>query len=437
MSVKRIVGVSVLLVVLLAASGCSMLPSLPGTADDEPETAPVLVQSDRRVVTAEAVIEPADWSQVAYAVGGTVTEVLVNEGDLVRVDQVLVRLDSVHQEASVAQAQAVLQKAQARLDELKAGARQEEIDVALAAVASAKVQLVRLQEGLRPEEIAPSEAALAVAEASLQKVHEGASEDMLIAARADLANALALQQQAQAAYDLVRGQPHVGALPQSLQLEQATNAVIAAQAFLDELQSGASAADIAIASAQILQAQAQIDMLELPARPSDIAATNAEILRAEAQLSLIEAPLRPETIAGTKADVAAAAVALQQAELARADMELRSPVSGTATDVRLQVGDQVAPGVPVLVLATLDAFTVRTIDLKELDVARVQVGQPVAISVDALPEHEFTGTVQEIGLQAGNYHGDVVYDVTIKLEKSDGWELLRWGMTAVARIKVE
>ena len=132
--------------------------------------------------------------------------------------------------------------------------------------------------------------------------------------------------------------------------------------------------------------------------------------------------------------MASAQAALDQATRTLADRELHAPIAGAATDVNLKVGDQIAPGVPVITLADLSRFFVRTDDLTELDVARVAVGQPAVVTVDALPGREFSGTVREIGLQAGDHLGDVVYDVLIELAGSDGLDGLRWGMTAVANI---
>ncbi len=386
-------------------------------------------------IIAEGAIEPASWNEIAYPVAGTVEEVLVVEGDLVEEGQILARLDSVYQQAALAQAEAGLRRAEARLEELKAGPRPQEIEVAQTAIEAAQAQLDRIQQPARPVEIAPAQAALGIAQASLQKVQEGASEDLLIAARADLANADAAVAQAQAAYDRVANEPNVGALPQSLALQQATNARQAAQARLNEASRGATAADLAIARRQVEQAQAQLDLLNAPARSADIAAAQAEINRAAAQLSLLEAGARPETIAAAEADVASAQAALDQATRTVADRELRAPIGGTATDVRLKVGDQIAPGVPVITLADLSRFFVRTDDLTELDVARVAVDQPAVVTVDALPGREFSGTVREIGLQAGDHLGDVVYDVLIELAGNDGLDGLRWGMTAVAGIE--
>lgn len=434
---KTFAGIA--LISLLALAGCNA--ALPGQEPAVPAApAAVPTASTTRAggdVIAEGAVEPSHWNEIAYPVNGSVVEVLVKEGDLVEEDQILARLDSVYQQAALAQAEAGLRRAEARLEELNAGPRPQEIEVAQTAIEAAQAQLARIQEGARPEEIAPATAALGIAQASLQKVQEGASEDLLIAARADLANADAAVAQAQAAYDKVALEPNVGALPQSLQLEQATNARQAAQARLNELSSGATAADIAIARRQVEQAQAQINLLNAPARAADIAAAQAEINRAAAQLSLLEAGARPETIAAAEADVASAQAALDQASRALEERELRAPVGGSATDVRLKIGDQIAPGVPVITLADLSRFFVRTNDLNELDVARVAVGQPAVVTVDALPGREFSGTVREIGLQAGDHLGDVVYDVLIELAANEGLDGLRWGMTAVTNIETK
>jgi multidrug resistance efflux pump len=386
---------------------------------------------------AEAVIEPAEWNEVAFASGGTVAEVLVEEGDVIEEGQLLARLDAVQQEAAVAQAEAGLRRAQARVDELKAGPRPQEIEAAKAAIEGAQAQLDRILQGVKPEEVAAAEASLGVAKASLQKVLEGASEQSLIAARADLANAEAQLQQAQAAYDRVKSEKDITARPESLALQQATHAYEAAKARLNDLKKGATSADVAIARAQVKQAQAQIDALEAPAQSADIAAAQAEIRRAEAQLALLEAGVRPETIAAAEADVTAAQAALDQAETALADMEMHALLAGTVTDVQIEVGDQVGPGQTLVVIAALDQFYVRTIDLVELDVARVNVGQPVVVTVDAFPEREFEGGVHEIALQAKDYRGDVVYDVTVKLSDPELSEALRWGMTAMVKIQTE
>jgi hypothetical protein len=67
----------------------------------------------------------------------------------------------------------------------------------------------------------------------------------------------------------------------------------------------------------------------------------------------------------------------------------------------------------------------------------VAVGQPAAVSVDALPDREFGGLVSEVALQAKDYRGDVVYDITVELTDPESLEALRWGMTAMVTIETD
>ena len=126
-------------------------------------------------VVADAAVVPVLESSLSMPAGGIVQEVLVAEGDTVEAGQPLLRLRSLSQQAAVAQAEAGVAQAQARVDELKAGPRPEEITVAQAAVDTAAAQLDRLSAGARAEDIAASQAALDGARASLQKAQEGGS----------------------------------------------------------------------------------------------------------------------------------------------------------------------------------------------------------------------------------------------------------------------
>ena len=434
---KWIIGIVVLAVLGIVGYVVVTQGGLNATASElTPEAAadipPVKASSE---VVADAVVVPARSANLSLASGGIVAEVLVAEGDAVEAGQVLLRLDEARQRAAVAQAEAQVRRAQSALAEAQAGPRPAEIAAAQATIEAAQAQLARIQQGARPEEVTAAEAALAAARASLQKVKEGPREGELIAARADLANAEAALQQAQAAYDRVKSEPNIGARPEALQLEQATNAYNAAQARLDALQEGATAADIAAVRAQVDQAQAQLDGLQAPARPAEIAAAEAEIRRAQAQLELLEAGARPETIAGIEADVAAAEAALQQAEIALAETELHAPFAGTIAALSAKAGEQIAPGSPVVVLADLSAWQIETDDLTEINVVRVQEGDAVTINFDAIPDLELPGKVVRIKAIGENKMGDITYTVIIVPDRHD--ERLRWNMTASVVIEPE
>jgi len=121
-----------------------------------------------------------------------------------------------------------------------------------------------------------------------------------------------------------------------------------------------------------------------------------------------------------------------QAELALAQTEICAPFAGTISQIDIEVGERVNPGRPVLVLAALDRLRVRTTDLMELDMARIADGQPVVVTVDALPDVTLAGYVKRIHGRSVEVRGDVTYPVYVALEETA--LALRWGMTTMVEI---
>ena len=117
------------------------------------------------------------------------------------------------------------------------------------------------------------------------------------------------------------------------------------------------------------------------------------------------------------------------------ELSIRAPFDATVVELTVEAGDTASPGQMVAVLATLDRLQVRTTDLIELDVVRVEAGQPVTVTFDALPDAPLLAGVARIADQPERHLGDVTYPVIIEPQRSLGE--LRWGMTAFAEIDVE
>lgn len=383
-------------------------------------------------VVADAHLTPVQRADLSLSVGGIVADVLVQEGEAVQAGQLLVRLNANQQQVAVARAQADLQRAQARLQELKAPPRTEEVAQANAALTAAQARYKRLADAALPGNIAAAEAGLNASQAGLSKVLEGASEQQLIAARADLANAQAVLKQAQSAYNLVKWRNDLGATPQSATLQQATNNYEAAQARLADLERGASQADVAAASAQVRQAQAQLKTLR-DAMPADMAAAQADVSAQQAQLDLLLAGPRAETVAVAEADVAAATTALQQALVALGETELRAPFTGTVASLTIEQGEQAAPGIALARLANLTTWEVETEDLTELDIVGIAPGTQVQLTFDAIPDLKMNGTVKRVRPIGTDNRGDIVYTVVIDPAQQDPRFL--WNMTTVVTLQ--
>ncbi len=136
-------------------------------------------------------------------------------------------------------------------------------------------------------------------------------------------------------------------------------------------------------------------------------------------------------------DIAEAKAAKAQAMLdaARANLSqavLTAPFDGAVVSIQAIPGGLVLPDQAVVMLATLGDLQVETTDLSERDIARVKIGQPASIYIEAL-DVTVSGEVIRISPISKTVGGDVVFPVTIELDQQpDG---LLWGMTAEVKIK--
>lgn len=388
-------------------------------------------QEDYQVV-AEAVVLPVRYATLSMQASGVVAELAVEEGTVVEGGQLILRLNDAHQRAAVAQAEASLASARARLAGLEAGARSAEIAAAQASLDAAQARLARLEQGSRTEELAAARASLEAAQVSLQRLYEGPDEHTRIAANADLANAEAALRQTQAAYDQVASRSDVVMLPQSLALQQATNSYEAAKARYGALFAEPDADVVANARARVAQAEATVKLLEEPTTENEIAEAEAMVRQVQAQLDLLLAGARDEEIAAAASLVKEAEAALQQAQASLADTELRAPFGGTVAALTVKVGEQVVAGQPLVELADLSEWQVETDDLTELDVVRVQEGDPVAVTFDAIDGLRLAGTVTRVKAIGQETLGDITYTVVVRLVEQDA--RLRWNMTAVVTV---
>jgi HlyD family secretion protein len=114
-------------------------------------------------------------------------------------------------------------------------------------------------------------------------------------------------------------------------------------------------------------------------------------------------------------------------------MELIAPGDGTITMVGIKVGE-LSGGQPAFVLTDLSQHHV-DVTVDEIDIGRVAEGQPVTVTLDALPGEMLGGWVDMIADTAQLDTGVVTYKVTVRLHPTDA--PLRVGMTANVDIVTE
>ena len=119
---------------------------------------------------------------------------------------------------------------------------------------------------------------------------------------------------------------------------------------------------------------------------------------------------------------------LEAAEAGVAAFSVIAPFEGVVADLNAKLGGSINAGEPAVTVADFSQWLVQTTDLTEIDVVNLAAGQPVTITLDAIPEAELTGEILSIGQTFAENQGDIVYEVTILL--TDTHPAMRWGMTA-------
>lgn len=338
-----------------------------------------------------------DLRQVALAFNGSdrIAAVCVEEGDRVRVGQLLAELDTRRLEAVLAEAQGQLAAQQQVLLRLKNGTRPEEVAKVRAQLASLQQVLLRLKNGARPEELAQARATLD-------------------AARVDAANARANSAR-------VKGLQASGASTQ----QDVDNA----QTALDE------------AEAKVVFTQKALDLVVSGPRKEDVAEAEAKVAAGQATLDLAIAGPQKEDIDEAEGLVKAreGAVALAQQQLK--DARLISPTAGVIRSRIMEPGEMASPLKPVFSIAVTEPKWVRAY-LSESDLGKAHSGMPASVAVDSFPGRSFEGWVGFISptaeftpkaIQTPDLRTSLVYEVRVIVK--DPADELRLGQPATVRLQ--
>ena len=135
-----------------------------------------------------------------------------------------------------------------------------------------------------------------------------------------------------------------------------------------------------------------------------------------------------------EADVAAAQARVDAAKATLNLAQLSAPFEGTITEINSMSGDQVSAGLPAFRIDDFSRLLV-DVELSEIDINSVELGQTVSLSFDAILEKNYSGKVVEVGKIGKNTQGVINFMVTVELIDPD--ELVRPGMTAAVNIVVK
>jgi RND family efflux transporter MFP subunit len=125
----------------------------------------------------------------------------------------------------------------------------------------------------------------------------------------------------------------------------------------------------------------------------------------------------------------AAAAQMHEAQKRLGDTRLRAPISGFVGIKRIDVGDTVGAGIPVISVLDLNPVKVR-VAIPESEIGRVQQGSRATVSIPSLGDRKFEGKVETVGVAADP--ASRTYAVKVAVPNPD--RLLRAGLVSEARI---
>ena len=366
-----------------------LLNACGGGGNQAAASTPIPTVVAENVITAEGRLEPVHYADIAFNANGTVSEVLVSEGQQVKEGDVIAFLEnSESKQADVANAEQAFLEAQRAFDGAEAAALSKLAD-ASEAVRKAQNEMDNFDIPSDLRNMSPS-GAMAYTATKLEE--------------ARVAFEPYRNNEERLAKEIQRENPGIG----NEQVYRSMANVLKKQ--LDD------------AWADYFKA------IKWTTLEANLESAKVDLANAQKEHDALLSGSNTGEKALAEATYEAARANLEAARAALADVELRAPFDGTIAGLKIKGRESVTPGQVVVSVADLSGWNVKTTDLTELDVVDIAKGQPVTITLDAVPDKILNGKIALIGQNYSEKQGDIVYEVTVKLDES--LPDMRWGMTA-------
>jgi HlyD family secretion protein len=209
--------------------------------------------------------------------------------------------------------------------------------------------------------------------------------------------------------------------------------------------------DPALLQAQVLQARASVTRAKADLQQQQVNSADRQTKYARAQklsekglvaASDLEAAklavdLAESDLQSGQAAVVQAEASLNQTEVNLSHAVITSPIDGIVIQRSVDVGQTVAASLssPEIFLIAADLTAMQVVaQIDETDIAKISVGQPVTLGVDAFPNQTFSGAVSQIRLQPQVVSNVTTYSTIVDVPNRE--LKLKPGMTAEVKIEI-
>ncbi len=386
-----------------------------------PQNSSALVE--RRTITdtvaVSGIVKPSKSVDLSFQRSGTIANIAVDVGAQVAPGDVLATLSNADLRAARSLALADLEIQNAKLSSLESGTRPEILATHRAAVAQALQQAY-----LAADDALHSKVDQFLSNPRTQtpqltfSVYDGQLVSDMLTARISMEDVVSSLQGA-----LLSGDPSTAGdlVPRAL---SALDDLAKLQTFLNTttiLLTKAVPSNM-VSSSAILGYEASV-----AAGRTEVSQAFSALNAAEGQLSLDEAGATADDLAAARAAVAAAQASVDSANAELQKSIIYAPIGGTIVRQDGNVGEVVSPGQTFLSLDSASRFQVEAY-VSEADIAKMKVGLPVAISLDAYPGASLPASVIAVDPAATMQNGVPSYKVTVQFANAD--PRVKAGLTA-------
>ena len=428
------------------------------------------------IVSESGTLEPVIKVDVKSRVAGRLSRFYVKPGDLVAAGQLLATVDPKEVAREVAGIAAQVRSARAGLEQTKENEGLISRQVAIA-VERAKIGVQTAESQVTDAEVSKADAAVNLRDAELgvDTAEKRLAQTAAPTRPQELAQAVAALKRAEDQLDdqkrlverrkslLAKGfisQQDVDTAETQVRLQESD--IQSARQRVALLKEGPRKEDIDTAKLAVDAAKIRVEQANVRLKQADIKVAQAKINLRNSKVELQNqennlgtVALRKRDIERSRADVAQIENRFAQQSVQLTETRIVAPMAGEVTGKYLEEGELVASatagfaqGAAIVTIANLKQMQVRT-NVNEVDVVKVNVGQPVEIRVDGVRDVTFHGVVASkapaslSSSQAGATNtaasatSNQVVRFEVKVRVTDGDARLRPGMTASVDILLD
>jgi len=430
--------------------------------DGEPSYELSLVERGnvKQEVSITGTIKPVEDVNLRFETSGTIEKIYVSKGQEIKQGESLIKLYTGKTYSQFLQAQASYNQAVAELEQFKAGATQEEIQIAIQSVKTAETTSEDAKAKAENDLIEDYNDAIDAfdnasfnADKAMKQLETLFDENTLykdyrsdlsfrdIQAKTDTKDKkdeadISLEELKELII-ITQGSPSDDEIDNTFEpflsnLKTIRGALDDARALVNliilhsnysqtqwdtdkaNIETGRTAINTAITST--LSSQQAVNSQKIT---NQININSSENALAEAKLDLEKKTASPRNvdIAIYQAKVNKAKASLIESQQKLSDATLKAPINGTITRIDTRIGETViAGGESVISLISSNEFQVEA-DIYEEDIIKIGVGNPVDISIIAFPDEVLKGQVASIDLSEKIIDKVVYYEITINFNK--------------------